>query len=432
MATSKLALLGGALVNTEPWPVTNTIGEEEKRAVLEVLDSGLLSGFKAVPGDDFYGGPKVRELERAWAEYFGAPYAVSFNSLTSGLFAAIGALGIGPGDEVIVSPYTMSASVVCVVGYGGIPVFADIDPVTYCLDPTSIQSRISSQTRAIVLVHLFGHPADMDGIMAVAKQHGLAVLEDCAQAPAAKYKGEYVGRFGEIGGFSLNRHKTIQSGEGGVMVTDDPDLALRMQLIRNHGEVCVEAMGVEEIANTFGGNTRMTEMEAAVAVEQLRKLEWLTEARTGLAAYLDKRLAAFPGITPQRQRHEGDRCVYYFYTMRYDADAVGLSRELFVKAVQAEGVPLREGYVRPIYWEPLFQQKRAFSKGMFPFVSEFHATEASYEKGLCPVTEAAYERELIFGDFCRWPLTEAHMDEVVAAFHKVLENQDELLAVQER
>lgn len=426
MARSSLALLGGPPVNADPWPVSNTIGKEEKRAVLEVLDSGLLSGFLAVPGDEFLGGPMVRRLEEEWADHFGVAHAVSFNSLTSGLFAAIGAAGIGPGDEVIVSPYTMAASVTCALAYGGIPVFADIDPVTYCMDPASVEERVTSSTRAIVVVHLFGHPADMDAIMAIAERHDLIVIEDCAQAPGGKYKGRYVGGFGHIGGFSLNRHKTIQSGEGGVMVTDDPDLALRLQLVRNHGELSVEEMGVTDVANTFGGNTRMTEMEAAVSREQLLKLERLTEARTGLAGYLDTRLADLPGITPQLHQHAGDRHVYYFYPMRYDADVVGLSRERFVEAVRAEGIELRQGYVRPIYWEPMFQQKRAFSKGQFPFVSEFHDASVSYDRGICPSAEAAFERELIFGNFCRVPLTEAHMDQVVAAFHKVLDHREEL------
>ena len=426
MAKSQLALFGGQPINSEPWPVSNAIGEEEKRAVMEVLDSGVLSQFRAAPGEDFLGGPNVRQLEEAWAQYFGVKHAVSFNSLTSGLFAAIGAAGIGPGDEVIVSPYTMTASATCAITYGGIPIFADIDPVTYCMDPVSIEAQISPRTRAIVIVHLFGHPADMNAVMAIANKHGLMVIEDCAQAPAAKYKGRYVGTMGQIGGFSLNYHKTIHSGEGGVMVTDDDDLALRLQLIRNHGEVSTEGLGVTEVANTFGGNTRMTEIEAAIGREQLRKLDWLTDTRSRLATYLNSALAGIPGITPQPIQDLDDRHVYYFYLMDYQAHAAGLPRERFVEAVRAEGVELRQAYLRPIYWEPMYQQKKAFNKGQFPFVSEFHDSVPNYDVGLCPVTEAAFATDLIFGNFCRWPLTEAHVDQVVAAFHKVLEHKEEL------
>lgn len=422
--SSTPALLGGVPVCATPWPDTNTIGDEEKRAVCEVIDSGVLSGFRGVAGADFLGGPRVRALESAWARFFKVKHAVSFNSLTSGLWAAVGAAGVGPGDEVIVSPFTMQASATCPLPWGGIPVFADIDPETYCLDPRSVEACITPRTRAVVLVHLFGYPAALDEILAIAQRHGLKVIEDCAQAPAARYKGAYVGGVGDIGGFSLNYHKTIHSGEGGVMVTNDDDLALRLQLIRNHGEACVADMGVRPIANTFGGNFRMTELEAAVAGEQLKKLDRLTEIRVSLARYLDSGLSSVPGITPQRLRHSADRHVYYFYAMHYDEAVCGLPIGVFVRAVRAEGIELRSGYCRPIYWEPLFQQQIAFSNGHFPF--DRAERPLSYARGLCPVTERVHERELIFGKFCRWPLTEAHIDQVIAAFTKVLAHRDAL------
>ncbi len=404
MRSSPLALLGGQPVSTIPWPESNTIGQEERQAVLNVLDSGILSGFQAGAGSGFLGGPWVRQLEQEWASYFGVKHAVSFNSLTSGLYAAIGAIGIGPGDEVIVSPLTMSASAVCPLSYGGIPVFADIDPFSYCLDPHSIKERITPRTRAIVVVHLFGYPAPMKEIMAIAQQYGLMVIEDCAQAPAARCEGIAVGTMGHLGGFSLNQHKTIHSGEGGVMVTNSDELALRLRLIRNHGEVAVEGLGVKKWDKMWGGNTRMTELAAAIAAAQLKKLEWLTETRVRLAAYLDAQLVDIQGLTPQRLRHPPSRHVYYVYPIRYDEQRCGLPRNLFVKAVRAEGIDLRTDYARPVYWEPLFQQ----------------------EKGLCPVAEAVYEQELVFGKFCRWPLTEAHLDEVIQAFQKVLQHQSDL------
>lgn len=427
MSDSQLALLGGKPIATSTWPITNVIGDEEKKAVMEVLDTGVLSDFVATGGEKFLGGLRVRKLEEDWASYFGVKHAVSFNSLTSGLYAAIGAVGIGPGDEVIVTPYSMVASATCALIYGGVPVFADIDPRTYGLDAASVEDRITPRTRAIVVVHLFGCPADMDGIMSIADKYNLAVIEDCAQAPAARYKGKYVGSIGHIGGFSLNYHKTIHSGEGGVMVTDDDELALRLQLIRNHGEACVEELGVTQLANTFGGNSRMNEIEAAIAREQLNKLDWLTETRTRLAGYLDRRLVDIPGITPQVLDDPESRHVYYFYPMHYDQEVLGIPRETFVRAVRAEGIELREAYVRPIYWEPMFQNRIAFSKGQFPFISEFYGTNVNYAKGLCPAAEAAHEKELIFGNFCRWPLTEAHMDEVIVAFEKVLRHRAELV-----
>ncbi|MBT3389866.1 MAG: DegT/DnrJ/EryC1/StrS family aminotransferase [Chloroflexi bacterium] len=428
MNKSQLALFGGAPLVHQSWPETNTIGEEEKKSVLQVLDSGVLSGFRATAGDDFVGGPMVRQLEKDWAAFYGMKYAISFNSLTSGLFAAVGAVGVGPGDEVIVSPFTMSASATCAIPYGAVPVFADIDPNTYCLDPKSIAERITPRTKAIVIVHIFGYPADMDAIMEIAAQYNLMVIEDCAQAPAGKHKGNFVGSFGHIGGFSLNYHKTIHSGEGGVMVTNDDDLALRLRLIRNHGEVIVDDLEVKRIANTFGGNTRMTELEAAVAMEQLKKLDFLTDWRIRLAGYLDEKMAAFSGITPQKLVHTHDKHVYYFYVMRYDAEVTGIPRDAFVKAVCAEGIDLHQGYVRPIYWEPIYQQKIAYSKNQYPFESEFYDAVIEYPKGLCPVVERVHADEIIHGKFCRWPLSEAHLDQVVAVFEKVLAHSNELVA----
>lgn len=425
---AQLALCGGKPVWGEPWPSYNPIGEEEKRAVLAVLDSGVLSGFRGTAGPDFLGGPRVRELEAAWAEHFGVKHAVSMNSLTSGLYACIGAAGIGPGDEVIVSPTTMIASATCAVVYGAIPVFADIDPDTFCLDPASVEARITPHSRAIVPVHLFGRPADLDPLLAIAARHNLVVIEDCAQAPDARYRGAPVGSRGHMAGFSLNYHKTIHTGEGGVVVTNDDELALRLQLIRNHGEAVVGDLGVTDLVNTFGGNYRMNEIEAAIATEQLKKLGWLTDVRVELAAYLTERLRRLPGLGLPELKDPGSRHVYYFYAMRYDPDVWGVPRELLVRAVRAEGIELRERYVRPIYLEPMYQQRVAFANG-FPFGSEWNRGDINYTRGLCPAAERAWARELVFGKFCYWPATRAHMDAVADALEKVLEHRRELLAL---
>jgi len=245
----KLALLGGKKVRQEPFIGHAIIGDEEKQRVNEVLESGMLSGFIAKAGDNFYGGRQVRELESLVGRYFGVKDVVSVNSATSGLHVALGACGISPGDEVIVTPYTMSATATAIIMMNAVPVFADIEEETFGLDPESIREKITPRTRAILVVHLFGRAAEMDRIMKIAHEHGLFVIEDCAQAPGATYNGKAVGTIGDIGIFSLNQHKTITSGEGGFAITDDGKVALNMRLIRNHGEVIVESMELEEIEN---------------------------------------------------------------------------------------------------------------------------------------------------------------------------------------
>jgi perosamine synthetase len=422
---SILAINGGVPVRTAPFPRYNTIGAEEKQAAMEVLDSGVLSQYLATWSPDFYGGPRVRKLENEWARYFGVKHAVSLNSATSGLYAAVGAAGVGPGDEVIVSPYTMAASATAALVYGAIPVFADIDPDIFCITPQSIRERITPYTKAIVAVDLFGHPADMDEIMQIAREYDLKVIEDAAQAPGALYRSRYAGALGDLGVFSLNYHKTIHTGEGGVVVTDNDELAERLQLIRNHAEAVVKNKGVQNICNLIGFNYRLPEIEAAIACEQLKKLEKLVACRVEAANYLTERLSALPGITPPVTR-PGIRHGYYVYAMRYDAAGTGVTRERFVAAVNAEGIPLYRGYVEPIYLQPLYQQRIAFGKNGFPFTYSGYKGRVSYERGICPVTERMHFQELIFTDICHAGIHNSDLDDMVSAFQKVLQHREEL------
>ena len=283
------------------------------------------------------------------------------NSATSGLYAAVGAAGVGPGDEVIVSPYTMSASAAAALVYGAVPVFADIDPETFCLDPVSVAERITPRTRAIIAVDLFGHPAPWDELRAVAEPHGIVLIEDAAQAPGASYNGKWTGTLGHMGVFSLNYHKTIHSGEGGVVVTDDPKLAGRLQLIRNHGEAVVKAKGERDLVNLVGFNYRMTEIEAAIANEQLKKLDGLVQPRIEAASFLTERLRGMPGMTPPLTR-PNVRSGFYVYAIKFDAEAAGMTRTRFADAVRAEGIPISEGYVEPLYRQPMYQRRVAFGR----------------------------------------------------------------------
>ncbi len=422
---AELAINGGTPVRVAPFPRYNTIGDEEKKAVMEVLDTGVLSQFLGTWHPDFYGGPRIQKLEKEWAEYFGVKHAVTVNSATSGLYAAAGAAGVGPGDEVIVSPYTMIASATAALVYGAIPVFADIDPDIFCLSPQSIRQRITPFTKAIIVVDIFGHPADMDEIMAIASENNLIVIEDNAQGPGALFRGRFAGTLAHMGVFSLNYHKTIHTGEGGVIVTNDDELAERLQLIRNHAEVVVRGKGVQNLVNMVGFNYRMTEIEAAIGSEQLKKLKSLVEARQANAAYLTERLRGLPGLTPPTARNDATHG-YYVYSIRYDATATGVSRERFVEALRAEGLGLNAGYVLPIYLEPMYQQRIAFGKDGYPFTYSGYQGVVSYEKGICPVTEQMHFNELICGDFCHANLGREDLDDIVAIFVKVFTNIAEL------
>ncbi|MDD1667143.1 MAG: DegT/DnrJ/EryC1/StrS family aminotransferase [Methanomicrobiales archaeon] len=421
----RLAVKGGRPVRDRPFPACVTIGEEEKRAVLGVLESTVLSRFLAVWGPDYLGGPQVRALEAEWASRFGARHAVSVNSATSGLYAAVGAAGVGPGDEVIVSPYTMTASATAALIYGGIPVFADIDPETFCISPDTIAARLTPRTRAVIAVDLFGHPADMDGIMDLARDHDLTVIEDAAQAPGASLNGKPAGTLAHLGVFSLNYHKTIHCGEGGMVVTDDPALAERVQMIRNHAEVAVKARGVKDLVNMVGWNYRMTEIEAAIAREQLKKLDRLVAARQEAAAYLTGRLEGTRGLLPPRVR-PGVKHGYYLYAMRYTGAGSGIPREKVVAALVAEGIPVVNGYVEPIYLQPLYQQRIAFGRDGFPFTYPGYTGTVDYRKGICPVTERMYYDELMYTGVCHAQVTREDLDDVAGGFQKVFGALEEL------
>jgi dTDP-4-amino-4,6-dideoxygalactose transaminase len=417
---SRLAIDGGTPVRSRPFPEYRTIGAEEKAAVAEVLDSGVLSAFLGTWSPEFLGGPRVRKLEEEWAIYFGVAHAVSMNSATSGLYAALGAAGVGPGDEVIVSPYTMSASAAGPLLYNAIPVFADIDPETFCISAETIRKVLTPHTKAIVVVDIFGHPADMDAIMALAAEYGLTVIEDAAQAPGAKFDDRYAGTLGHIGVFSLNYHKHIHSGEGSVVVTDDPRLAERLQLIRNHGEVVLQQKSREsDLNNMLGFNYRMTEIEAAIASEQLKKLDQLLSARIERADQLTELLSNIGGISTPVVRPS---CVhaYYLYALRYDARTVGVPRARFAEALRAEGIPIAEGYVPPIYLQPLYQQRKLYGGSGSPWTDPAYKGSVSYERGICPVTERMHDEELIYTGAVHGQLSPEDIDDFAEAFHKVI------------
>lgn len=303
------------------------IGKEEREAVLRVMDSGILSGYKGNFSEDFYGGPEIKALEKEWAEYFGVKHAIACNSATSGLWMACAAIGLQQNfnnikdklnvnyqngyepeyepDEIIVSPYSMTCSASIPLHFGAKPVFADIEEDYYCLDPKSVEEHITEHTKAIIVVDLFGQPYNADAINEIAERkgkeygHKIYVIEDAAQAAGAKYKGKYAGTLGDIGVYSLNVHKPIQCGEGGIVVTDDDELAYKLRLSMNHSEAVIndycrqnnvttlEWVFLLNTVNLIGVNLRMTELSAAIAREQLKKLAGIVKIQQEHAKYFD-------------------------------------------------------------------------------------------------------------------------------------------------
>lgn len=430
-----LAINGGAKVRTKKFPAYVTVGDEEQKAVSRVIASGSLSRFLGCWHEDFYGGTEVKAFEREWAEYFGIKHAISVNSATAGIFCAIGATGVGPGDEVIVTPYSMTVSASAPLIYNAIPVFADIEEDYFCLSPESVEERITERTKAIIIVDIMGLPYDADRINEIAKKHNLFVIEDCAQAPGATYKGKYAGTLGDIGIFSLNYHKHIHTGEGGVVVTDDDDLAEKVRLIRNHAEAVVEAKGFASLVNMVGFNYRMTEIEAAIGREQLKKLPALLSERLSNVEYLADELAKIPCLEPAKVRPE---CTHAFYVhpIKFSQEVAGIHRDIFVQAVQAELMPieLREtegikvgaGYAKPLYLQPMYQNRIAYGNAGCPWSCDKYQGNVNYDKGICPTTERMYEDVLITHELMRPPMKKADLDDVVMAFDKVWVNRGEL------
>jgi dTDP-4-amino-4,6-dideoxygalactose transaminase len=342
-----LAIDGGAPVRTKPWPPWPAFDASEEEALLGVLRSGQWWSV---------GGEKVHEFEEAFARFQDARYATCVTNGTAALEIALRALGIGCGDEVIVPPYTFIATASSVLAVSASPVFVDIDPDTFNLDPARIEEAITERTRAVIPVHIAGCPADMDAILAVARKHGLAVIEDAAQAHGAEWKGRKVGAIGDLGTFSFQASKNLNAGEGGAIVTDNADLADKVWSIHNVGRTRGGRWYEHPV---LGGNFRMTEWQGAILLAQMARLPEQTERRTANAAYLTEQLRGIPGIAPLVVDPRVTRHAYHLYVFRYDPSAFGgRPRDQFIEALNAEGVPASAGYV-PLYKEVVFARKTA-------------------------------------------------------------------------
>jgi len=343
------------------------------------------------------------------------------NSWTSGLIAAIGAIGIEPGDEVIVSPWTMSASATAILHWNAIPVFADIEIETFNLDPISVEKNITPYTKAILVIDIFGHSADMDALQSIANKYNLKIISDTAQAPGAKFGSQFAGTIADIGGYSLNYHKHIHTGEGGIVVTNNDIFADKLRLIRNHAEAVVESKGVNDLVNMVGYNFRLGEIECAMGIEQIKKLPRLVRTRQNIANRLTNGLSSLKGL---RLPIVKDRCthVYYVYPMILDLDLLKCSREKIVGALQAEGVQgIASGY-QNIHLLPMYQNKIAFGSSGFPWTSEVCKRDVDYNKGICPVAEKLQDETYISFGICQYNLDDAEVDLIIKAFNKVWKN----------
>jgi len=329
----------------------------------------------------------------------------------------------------------MSATAMAPLVFNAVPIFADVEPDCFCLDPESVAGRITPFTRAVFVVDVFGLPYDVEKINSLARAHGLRVVEDAAQAPGATWQNRYAGALADVGVYSLNYHKHIHCGEGGIVATDDDELAERARLIRNHAEAVVEAKGVRSLGNMIGFNFRMTEIEAAIARCQLRKLPRLLGERRANCEYLNARIGRIPAIRPPVIR---ENCVHAFYVqpLTYDEEIAGVPRDVFLAAAKAElpltelredeGVLINAGYLKPIYLQPMFQQRLAYGTKGCPFVKPWYHGETDYGKGLCPTAERLHEKEFFCHHFVYPGLSESDLDDVLAAFDKVWTLRKEL------
>jgi len=425
MNKERLAMLGGDPVISAPLAGFKSIGEDEVAVVSDVIRGGVLSAYIGAPGPGFMGGARVREFERQAAEYFGVKHAVAVNSWTSGLIAAVGAIGLEPGDEIITTPWTMAATATAILHWNGIPVFADIDPDTFNICPKSVAKLITPRTRAIMAVDIFGQSADMPALRALAEQHELKLLCDTAQAPGALVGTAFTGTFADIGGFSLNYHKHIHCGEGGVLISNDDHLAERLCLIRNHAEAVIRSDDPVQLSNMLGYNFRMGEIEAAIASVQLNKLALRVESRQRIASQLNAGLSALKGIKIPKVS-QGATHVYYVYGLTLDVHALGVPRERIVEALRAEGVPsLMEGY-QNLHLLPLFRHKIAYGSKGFPWKSPYCTRDIQYGPGLCPVAEELHRQTFLGLNICMNELPTDDVALIIKAFCKVWSQLDQL------
>jgi perosamine synthetase len=401
----KLALQGGTRAKKSPFGTGKRHGEAEKKLLNEVIDSDVLF---------YFFGKQVFEFQREFARMYGRRHCIACSSGTAAVHIAIGALELPPGSEVITSAITDMGSLTGVLYQGLVPVFADADPATLNLDPRSVRERITDRTRAILAVHHSGLAADLDALMAIGRERGIPVVEDCAQAYGCEYKGHLAGTFTGISSFSLNHFKHISCGSGGMVLTDDDRLRYVASLFLDK---CYQRE--EKIRNPFflAPNYQMTELQGAVALAQLARVEEIVNRRHHLGSRLSALVSRVPGITPQTVA-AGSKHSYFLFLFRLDLERLGCTAKEFSDALRAEGIPNDPHMItggRPVYLYDIFQKRSAFPGSEYPF----SLTGQVYRRGDCPVAEDAFTRWITMNLSEHW--TETDIDEVAAGIAKVAE-----------
>ncbi|MFX1284272.1 MAG: aminotransferase class I/II-fold pyridoxal phosphate-dependent enzyme [Promethearchaeota archaeon] len=357
------------------FPMDRKVEREEILAVKRVMRNKRLT---------FMSGTEIEEFEADFASYMDIRQAIAVSSGTAALHASLAAAGVGAGDEVLIPPYTFVATATAVLHQNAIPVFVDIDPTSFCMDPTDLLNKITDRTKAIIPVHLFGHPADMDPIIKIAQQHNLIVIEDACQAHGAEYKGKKVGSLGKAGCFSFFESKNMMTGEGGIIITDDDDFAKQCRLVRHHGEPSWYKY------ERLGFNYRMTTIQAAIGIEQLKKLEKMNEGRIKNSLYLNSLLKDIPGVrlpqVPEYGKH-----VFHAYAIQIDPSIVGMTGKELADHLNRDFQITQLIYPAGLYTSPLFQEQKGYGERKCPFTCPFLEEEAVYNEPNCPNTDKIAE-----------------------------------------
>ncbi|HLB47919.1 MAG TPA: DegT/DnrJ/EryC1/StrS family aminotransferase [Anaerolineales bacterium] len=399
---SPLAVLGGSPARTEPYPEWPIHDQRDIDAVTAVVKSGRWGGFP-------FPGPQTTEFARRFAELQGGGIAVPMANGTVTMEVALRAANIGWGDEVIVPAYTFQATAAAPMAAGAIPVIADIDPETYCIDPKAVERAITPKTKAVIVVHLGAEMADMDAIMEIAEKHNLIVIEDCAHAHGAKWRGRGAGTIGHFGSFSLQSSKTLTAGEGGVLLCRTEELARRAASIID----CGRPKDSEGKEFTMGANYRMTELQAALGLVGIERFPEQAKEREGMAAYMDEALSEIPGVRVLKRDPRHTTRSFYRYIFAIKPEVFGAEHGPVCEALDAEGIPCWEGYEAMHHYE-LFQPQ--LSK--LPVPSAF-PEKFDFGKMDLPEAERACEHEAVWLDERVFRADRKGADDAVAAIKKI-------------